>query len=74
MEGPLSPAECDYREKLDNLKVPSGDYWEERFILALIANNLMLSAEPMASYHICAPLPRSGTVITWEQCFIVEKP
>lgn len=70
----MSPAERAYRERLINLEIPAGDYWEERFILALVANNLMLCAEPMAGYHVVAPMPRMGYPISWEQSYIVERP
>lgn len=70
----MSPAHRAYMARLINLEIPAGPHWEERYILALVANHLMLCAEPMAGYHIMAPMPTMGSVIGWEQCYIVERP
>lgn len=70
----MSPAEKKYISAVEKLEIQDGDFWEERFILALVANNLMLCSEPMAGYHICAPMPRMGSIIGWEHSYLVERP
>lgn len=54
------------------LAIPSGEDWNERFILALFINRLKLAAEPTQPYHIMAPMPVLGSPITWDQAYIVE--
>lgn len=68
----VSLKERIYRRKLEKLEIPAGMFWNERYIVALWTQGLYLDADPHEPYHIMAPMPVLGDVITWDKAYIME--